>query len=96
MKAISNNEFHLGKSTNDNGYGMFRNMLAYKLKERGNYFIRVGKFFPSTQLCSNCGRKHKLTLSERTYKCECGLIIDRDINAAINILHEGMRILQET
>lgn len=96
LQAISNNEFHLGKSTNDNGYGMFRNMLAYKLKERGNYFIRVGKFFPSTQLCSNCGRKHKLTLSERTYKCECGLIIDRDINAAINILHEGIRILQET
>ena len=96
LKAISNNEFHLGKSTNDNGYGMFRNMLAYKLKERGKYFIRVGKFFPSTQLCSNCGRKHKLTLSERTYKCECGLIIDRDINAAINILHEGIRILQET
>ena len=96
LKAISNNEFHLGKSTNDNGYGMFRNMLAYKLKERGKYFIRVGKFFPSTQLCSNCGRKHKLTLSERTYKCECGLLIDRDINAAINILHEGIRILQET
>ena len=96
LKAISNNEFHLGKSTNDNGYGMFRNMLSYKLKERGKYFIRVGKFFPSTQLCSNCGRKHKLTLSERTYKCECGLVIDRDINAAINILHEGIRILQET
>lgn len=96
LKAISNNDFHLGKSTNDNGYGMFRNMLAYKLKERGKYFIRVGKFFPSTQLCSNCGRKHKLTLSERTYKCECGLVIDRDINAAINILHEGIRILQET
>lgn len=96
LKAISNNEFHLGKSTNDNGYGMFRDMLAYKLKERGKYFIRVGKFFPSTQLCSNCGRKHKLTLSERTYKCECGLVIDRDINAAINILHEGIRILQET
>ena len=96
LKAISNNEFHLGKSTNDNGYGMFRNMLAYKLKERGKYFIGVGKFFPSTQLCSNCGRKHKLTLSERTYTCECGLIIDRDINAAINILHEGIRILQET
>lgn len=75
---------------------MFREMLSYKLKERGKYFIRVGKFFPSTQLCINCGRKHKLTLSERTYKCECGLIIDRDINAAINILHEGIRILQET
>lgn len=96
LQAISNNEFHLGKATNDNGYGMFRTMLAYKLKERGRYFVRVGKFFPSTQLCSNCGRKHKLTLSERTYKCECGLIIDRDINAAINILHEGIRILQET
>ena len=75
---------------------MFRDMLAYKLKARGKYFIRVGQFFPSTHLCSKCGRKHKLTVSERTYTCECGLIIDRDINAAINILHEGMRILQET
>lgn len=94
LKSIANSGFHLGKSTNDNGFGMFRNMLEYKAKDKGKYFIKVDRFFPSSQICSKCGSKHKMPLSERVYKCECGLIMDRDYNAAINILNEGMRILQ--
>lgn len=94
LKSIANSGFHLGKSTNDNGFGMFRNMLEYIAKDKGKYFIKVDRFFPSSQICSKCGSKHKMPLSERVYKCECGLIMDRDYNAAINILNEGMRILQ--
>ena len=94
MKAIANNGFHNGKATMDNGYGMFLNMLEYKLKERGKNFVKVDKFFPSSQLCSKCGNRKKLTLTERVYTCSCGAVMDRDHNAAINIRNEGLRILQ--
>ena len=82
-------------SAMDNGYGMFLNMLEYKLSDRGKYFIKVDKWYPSSQICSHCGRRKKLTLDQRVYKCECGLNMDRDLNAAINIKNEGMRILRE-
>ena len=62
--------------------------------DKGKYFIKIDKWYPSSQLCSDCGSKKKLSLSERVYKCECGLSIDRDINAAINILNEGLRMLE--
>ena len=94
MKAISNKGFHNGKATMDNGYGMFLNFLEYKLADRGKYFIKIDKWYPSSQLCSECGSKKKLSLKDRVYKCECGLSIDRDINAAINILNEGLRMLE--
>ncbi len=94
MKAMSNKGFGNGKATMDNGYGMFLNMLEYKLNDRGKYFIKVDKWYPSSQICCNCGSIHKLVLNKRTYRCECGLVLDRDLNAAINIRNEGLRILQ--
>lgn len=94
MKAMSNKGFGNGKATLDNGYGMFLNMLEYKLSDRGKYFIKVDKWYPSSQLCSCCGRKKKLLLSDRIYRCDCGLTIHRDYNAAINIKNEGLRILK--
>lgn len=93
MKAMSNKGFGNGKATMDNGYGMFLNMLEYKLADRGKYFIKVDKWFPSSQICSCCGNRKKLTLTDRVYKCNCGLNIDRDYNAAINIKREGLRLL---
>lgn len=94
MKAISNKGFGNGKATLDNGYGMFLSMLDYKLRDRGGRFIRVGKYFPSSQLCSCCGKRHPMPLSERVYSCPmCGMVMDRDHNAASNILHEGIRML---
>lgn len=94
MKAISNSKFGNGKATMDNGYGMFTSFLDYKLLERGKMLIKVDKFYPSTQLCSRCGCIKKIPLYERTYRCEeCGMVIDRDINAAINIKNEGLRLL---
>ena len=93
MIAIGNKGFKNGKATYDNGYGMFLNMLEYKLSDRGKTLVKVDKFYPSSQLCSCCGNRKKLTLSDRKYICTCGLEIDRDLNAAINIKKEGLRLL---
>ncbi len=97
MKAISNKGFGNGKATLDNGYGMFLNMLEYKLADRGKYFVKIDKWYPSSQLCSCCGKQKKLTLTDRIYKCDdCGFAINRDFNAAINIKNEGLRIRKST
>ena len=95
MEVMSNKGFGNGKATLDNGYGMFLNMLEYKLAERGKYLVKVDKWFPSSQLCHCCGQIHKemKDLRIRTMKCDCGLTISRDQNAAINIKNEGLRIL---
>jgi len=61
-------------------------MLEYKLLERGKYFVKVGKWYPSSQLCSCCGKLQKLKLSDRGYRCSCGFIANRDYNVAQNIL----------
>lgn len=97
MKALSNRKFGNGKATLDNGYGRFLSILEYKLADRGKYFVRVDKWYPSSQLCSRCGKRHSemKNLSIRTMQCDCGYTEDRDINAALNILNEGLRILRE-
>ena len=98
MKAISNHGFGNGKATLDNGYGMFLSMLEYKLSDRNKYLVKVDKWFPSSQRCHCCGKIHPemKSLQTRTIKCDCGLTMSRDQNAAINILHEGLRLLAET
>lgn len=79
---------HLGKGVHDNGYGLFLSMLEYKLEERGKYLIKVDRYFASSRICSACGKKkEKLSLSERIYYCECGHRMDRDVNAAVNIMN---------
>ena len=98
MKAMSNRGFGNGKATLDNGYGMFLSILEYKLSDRNKYLVRVSKWFPSSQICHCCGTIHPemKDLRIRTIKCDCGLTINRDQNAAINILTEGLRILNES
>lgn len=95
MRAMSNKGFGNGKATLDNGYGKFCNMLEYKLQDRGKHFVKVSKWFPSSQICHSCGTLHveMKDLSKRTIQCDCGLTMDRDQNAAINIKKEGLRIL---
>lgn len=84
----------LGKSTNDNGFGMFRDILSYKLYDRGKAFVKIDKWFPSSKLCRHCGTVNsELKLSDRVWTCSCGAKINRDENAAINIMNEGLRIL---
>ena len=93
MKAMSQC-LHFGKSVQDNGYGMFREMLDYKLVWKGKKMVKVDRFFPSSKKCCQCGRiKKELKLSERVYHCACGNEIDRDRNAAINIREEARRML---
>lgn len=84
----------LGKSTNDNGFGMFRTILGYKLADRGKVLIKIDKWFPSSKLCHVCGAVNsELTLSDREWDCECGEHHLRDLNAAINIRNAGIALL---
>ena len=97
MRFMANHGFRNGKATLDNGYGMFLSMLEYKLTDRNKYLVKVDKWFPSSQVCHCCGALHPemKDLAIRIMKCDCGLTISRDQNAAINILQEGLRLLTE-
>lgn len=97
LRSMSNKGFGNGKATLDNGYGMFLSMLAYKLSDKNKYLVKVDKWFPSSQMCHCCGTLHPemKNLAIRTMKCDCGVTISRDQNAAINILREGLRLLNE-
>ena len=97
MRSMSNKGFGNGKATLDNGYGMFLSMLEYKLSDRNKYLVKVDKWYPSSQICHCCGTLHPemKDLANRKMVCDCGLTINRDQNAAINILNEGLRLLSE-
>ena len=85
---------NLAKSTNDNGFGILKTFLNYKLKEQGKQLVTIGKWYPSSKLCRFCGAVNAdLLLAERVWTCTCGAVIDRDVNAAINIKNEGCRIM---
>ena len=93
MKDMSK-ALRFGKAVHDNGWGMFIMFLQYKLTEAGKQLVKIDKWFPSSKTCSVCGKKKDdLALSEQIYICECGNIMDRDQNAAINIRQEGLRLL---
>ena len=95
MKAMSQ-LLNFGKSVADDGWGMFVTFLKYKLEETGKRLVKVNKFFASSQICNVCGYKNTATknLSIRAWDCpKCGAHHDRDINAAINIRNEGMRLV---
>ena len=98
MRNMSNRGFGNGKATLDNGYGMFLDMLEYKLGNRGKYLIKVDKWYPSSQICHCCGKRHPemKDLRIRTMRCECGYAMDRDRNAAMNIKKEGLRIMNSS
>ena len=87
----------LGKAVNDLVWSQFVSFLMYKALNEGKFVIKVGRYFPSSQLCSHCGYKNSdLKLSDREWTCpQCGQVHDRDTNAAINILNEGRRLLFE-
>lgn len=94
MRRMSQS-MNFGKSVVDNSWGMFTTFLKYKLEENGKKLVKVDKFFPSSQLCNVCGYQNLDTknLSIREWTCpHCKTHHNRDINAAINIRNEGMRI----
>ena len=87
----------LAKSISDASFFEFNREMEYKARWNYKLISRIDRFYPSSQICSHCGNKSSQTkdLSVRTYICEeCGLEIDRDYNASINILNEGLRILK--
>lgn len=81
-----------GRKINDLSYYTFTQMLLYKSVWNGKNLIKIGRFDPSSQICSTCGyRNHDLKITDRTWKCpNCGSDLDRDINAAINIRDFGL------
>ena len=83
----------LAKAIQDNRLAEVRRQLEYKCNWYGVKLIVTDRFYPSSKLCSDCGHKKlDLKLSERTYRCsECGMTMDRDLNAAINLMQYGMR-----
>ena len=87
----------LAKSFQDVSLYEFVRQLEYKAKWYGKTISKVGRFYPSSQICSTCGFKNSdvKNLSIREWTCpECGTYHDRDINSSINILNEGLRILE--
>ena len=85
----------LNRAVLDTSPAELRRQLTYKLAWHGGRLVVADRFFPSSKLCSSCGEtKAKLSLAERSYRCEhCGLVIDRDLNAALNLAAYGRRAL---
>lgn len=88
----------LAKSIQDASFSSFCNMIDYKAKWYDRTYIKVGSFYPSSKLCHCCGYKNTtLTLADREWECpNCHTLLDRDKNAALNILDEGLKILNKT
>jgi len=87
---VKNNK--LAQSINDVGWGMFVTMLEYKAEWYGKNILKIGRFDPSSKTCSYCGSINKeLTLKDREWTCKCGMLLNRDINAAINIKNFALK-----
>ena len=87
-----------GRKVSDFSYYAFQQMMLYKATKAGKVCAKIGRFEPSSQICCKCGHRQKMPLDARTYECpECGQVIDRDLNAAINIRNFALRnILRNT
>ncbi len=76
----------LASAIADCGFYEFKRQLIYKCEWYGSKLVVADRFYPSSQICSDCGHQQKMPLNVRTYKCsECGFTADRDFNAAVNL-----------
>lgn len=88
---------HLSKAVQQQGFYEFRRQIEYKSAWNNIRVIIADRFFPSSKLCSCCGKiKKDLKLSDRIYKCECGNVIDRDYQAALNLKRYGENIIKQS
>ena len=88
---------HLSKAVQQQGFYEFRRQIEYKTMWNNIPVVIADRFFPSSKLCSCCGKiKKDLKLSERIYKCECGNVIDRDLQAALNLKKYGEDVLKRS
>lgn len=84
----------LALSISDAGFGEIRRQLSYKSEWYGSELVEIDRFFPSSKLCRFCGCINgDLTLADRTWTCDCGAVLDRDLNAALNIEGQALNIL---
>ncbi|MER5628335.1 transposase [Streptosporangium sp. NPDC002544] len=84
----------LARPVHDAGWSQFVGMLEYKAKRYGRHFAKIDRWFPSSKVCSACGTlATSMPLNVRSWTCACGVTHDRDVNAAINVLAEGRRIV---
>lgn len=92
VKGMQKNH-RLAKNINDASWGTFLTLLSYKMDREDKQLIKVGRFYPSSKTCHHCGYvKEDLSLDDRVWECpKCGSLIDRDLNASINILNEGIK-----
>ena len=79
----------LARAVSDAGFGMLRQAIEYKAALRGGQVILADRWFPSSKTCSVCGQIHDMPLSIRTMECDCGNVMDRDLNAAKNLEEYG-------
>ena len=95
IKGMMKNK-HLSQAVQQQGFGEFRRQIEYKSSWNNIPVIIADRFFPSSKLCSCCGAiKKDLKLSDRIYKCECGNVIDRDYQAALNLKRYGEMVLDK-
>ena len=88
---------HLSKAVQQQGFYEFRRQIEYKSAWNNISVIIADRFFPSSKLCSCCGNiKKDLKLSDRIYKCECGNVIDRDYQAALNLKRYGENVVKQS
>ena len=81
---------HFRKSISDTSFGSFTRYLDYKTKDEGKTLVKIHKYYPSSKTCHICDEYNDIPLSQRTYTCDCGNKMDRDLNAAINIVTQGL------
>jgi putative transposase len=85
-----------GRMVQSAPFGLFRNKLTWKANREGKHLVVIDRYAPTSKICSRCGQVHQMKLSDRWLSCDCGLEMDRDHNAAINIRKLGLLKLDPT
>ena len=95
---IKGNDNKLSSKINDATFSEIIRQILYKAKYKGKEFYQINTYYPSSQICSRCDNQDKRykDLTRRGYKCtKCNLELDRDLNASINIMFEGLKLYME-